>query len=88
MQLNSFCLQDDETFVFILVFVGFKIETDVRINEGSIPIWIFGMHLMLCSLKVQMWCSYIHFFSSKIMMNDSNGCSCKVDEGSARGWLS
>ena len=34
-------------FVFILLFVGFKVEADVGINESSVPIWIFGMHFML-----------------------------------------
>ena len=48
--MNSFCLQqsflkfllmistDDETFVFILLFIGFKVETDVGINTSSGPI--------------------------------------------------
>ena len=38
---------------FILSFWGFKIEADVGINKGSIPVWIFGVHFVLCTLKVQ-----------------------------------
>ena len=38
---------DNETFVFILLFVGFKVETDVGINESSVSIWIFGMCFVL-----------------------------------------
>ena len=36
---------DDDTFVFVLLFVGFKVETasDVVINKSSVPFWIFGM---------------------------------------------
>ena len=50
MQINTFCLQqsfflvistDDGTFAFILLFIGFKVETDVGINASSVPVWIF-----------------------------------------------
>ena len=36
---------DDDTFLFVLLFVGFKVETasDVVINKSSVPFWIFGM---------------------------------------------
>ena len=63
-------------FVFILLFVlfKFKVGTDVGINESSVPIRIFGMHFVLRALKVQIWCSSIHFFFSKVSMQDSNGC--------------
>ena len=34
---------DDGTFVFILLFIGFKVETDIEINASSVPVWIFRM---------------------------------------------
>ena len=56
----------DGTFVFILLFVGFKIETNVGINKIFDPIWISGMIFVLCARTVQIWCSSFHFskFSS------------------------
>ena len=31
---------DDGTFVLILLFIGFKVETDVVINANSVPVCI------------------------------------------------
>ena len=50
---------DDGTFVFILVFVGYKVETDVGINEGYVPDLIFGMLFVLCVLKNHIWYSLL-----------------------------
>ena len=58
---------DDGTFVFILLFVGFKVETDVGINTSSVPIWIFEMLFWLRVLKV-------HLFFGKVSTEDSNRC--------------
>ena len=44
---------DDGTFVFILLFIGFNVETDVGINASSVPVWIFRIPFVLCVLKVQ-----------------------------------
>ena len=65
---------DNGMFVFILLFVGFKVETDVEINKRSVPIQIFGNQFVVCNLKVQIWCSFIHFFFSKFSTGDSDGC--------------
>ena len=32
---------DDGTFVFILLFIGFKVETAAGINASCVPVWIF-----------------------------------------------
>ena len=62
MQINTFCLQqsfflvistDDGTFAFILLFIGFKVETDVGINASSVPVWILSLPFVLRVLKVQ-----------------------------------
>ena len=43
---------DNGEFVFILLFAGFKVETDVEINDSSVPILVFRMHFVLRTLKV------------------------------------
>ena len=44
---------DDGMSVFILLFIGFKVETDVGVNASSVPVWIFRMLVVLRVLKVQ-----------------------------------
>ena len=66
---------DNGTFVFILLFIGFKVETDVGINASSVPVWIFRMLVVLCVFKVQIWSSSDNLFSSKVSTEDSNRCS-------------
>ena len=44
--------KDDGTFVFILLFIGFNVETDVGIDANSVPAWIFRMLFVLCVLDL------------------------------------
>ena len=85
MQIHSSCQQqsslfvlmnsmDDGTFVFILLFIGFKVETDVGINTSSGAILIFGMSFVLRALRVQIWGSSDHLFCSKVSTDDFDGC--------------
>ena len=74
---------DIGTFVFILLFIGFNVETDVGINESSVPIRIFGMHFVLRAFKAQILCSSIHlFFCEGSKMTDF-----EVDESTVLDWL-
>ena len=63
---------DDETFVFILLCIGFKVEPDVGINASSVPVWIFRMLFVLRILKVRIWGSSDHLFFSKVSTGDCN----------------
>ena len=58
--------------MFILLFIGFKVETDVEINASSVRVWIFRMLFVLCVLKVQVWGSSDDLFFSKVLTTDSN----------------
>ena len=55
---------DDGAFVFILLFIGLKVEADVGINTSSVPVWIFRMRFVLSVLKAQIWGNLI-IYSSK-----------------------
>ena len=81
MQINTFCLQqsfflvistDDGTFVLILLFIGFKVDTDVGINASSVPVWISSLPFVLRVLKVQIWGSSDHLFFSRFSTEDSS----------------
>ena len=70
---------DIGTFVFILLFVVFKVETNVGIHES----FVFGMHFVLRAFKAQILCSSIHlFFSEGSKMTDF-----EVDESTVLDWL-
>ena len=61
-------------FVFILLFIGFKVETDFGISARSVPVWIFRMLFVLRVLKIQIWGSSDHLFLffSNVSTDDSN----------------
>ena len=63
---------DDGMFVFIVLFIGFKVETDVGINASCVPVWIFRMLFVLRVLKVQIWGSSDRLFFSKVSTEESN----------------
>ena len=63
--------KDDGTFVFILLFFGSKVETDVGFNASSVPVWIFRMLFVLRVLKDRIWGSSDHLFLSKVLTEDS-----------------
>ena len=60
---------DDGTFEGTLLFIGFKVETNVVIHASSVPVtnpvWIFRMLFVLRVLKVRIWGSSDHLFSPK-----------------------
>ena len=58
---------DDGTFVFILLFIGFKVEINAGINESSVPVWIFRM----------LSCLYFELESSDLG-SSHHLCFCKV----------
>ena len=67
---------DYGTFVFFLLFIGFKVETDVGINVGSVQVWIFRMLFVLRVLNVQIFKlgSSDHLFFSKVSTEVSIRC--------------
>ena len=70
---------DDGTFIFVLLFVGIKVETDDGINESYVPIWIFGKHFVLCALwRFKFGAILVKFFLGKVSTENSNG-RCDID---------
>ena len=75
MQFKSFCLGQGflwwirRMIKHLCLFchsLGFKVETDVGINESYVPDYIFGMHFVLRVSKVQIWYCSIGFCSTKL----------------------
>ena len=69
----SMISMDHGTFVFILLFVGFKNETDVGINESSVPIRFRNAFRASRFEGSDLMQFYSFFFFSKVSTEDSDG---------------